>query len=75
MKNNNRIPIEHVAWVAKCLVENMEIGGTFRHPIYDIMGYDYDAYCPLWDAGLGDINYDNGIVPKLNETPNKKATD
>jgi hypothetical protein len=46
--------IEQVAWVAKCINDNID--GTYRHLIYDIMGYGAEAYFPLIESGLLNIN-------------------
>ncbi len=48
--------IEQVAWIAKCICQNADEHGTFRHLIYDIMGYGGEAYQPLCEAGLLRIN-------------------
>ena len=48
--------IEQVAWIAKCICQNADEQGTFRHLIYDIMGYGGEAYQPLCEAGLLRIN-------------------
>jgi len=48
--------IEQVAWIAKCICQNADERGTFRHLIYDIMGYGGEAYQPLCEAGLLRIN-------------------
>jgi hypothetical protein len=47
----NKPTIEQVAWVFKKLCEHMKEGGTFRYLIYDRMGFDDDAYLPLYSAG------------------------
>jgi hypothetical protein len=54
MNEFNKPTIEQVAWVAKCIVNNKD--GTFRHLIYDIMGYGTDAYFTLLGSGLLEIN-------------------
>ena len=48
--------IEQVAWITKCICQNADEQGTFRHLIYDIMGYGGEAYQPLCEAGLLRIN-------------------
>jgi hypothetical protein len=39
--------IEQVAWVFDCLAKNAQEQGTYRHLIYNIMGYGLEAYYPL----------------------------
>ena len=43
--------IELVAWVFRNLVEHAKEGGSFRHLIYTRLGFDADAYGPLYEAG------------------------
>jgi hypothetical protein len=40
-----------VAWAFAKIVEHGREGGTFRYLIYDRMGFNGDAYVPLYDAG------------------------
>lgn len=51
-----RPTIEQVAWVFERLREHLREPGTFRHLIYDRLGFDYDAYTPLFLAGGMDIS-------------------
>ena len=39
------------AWVFKKIVEHGKEPGSFRYLIYDRMGFDMDAYVPLYLAG------------------------
>lgn len=39
------------AWVFERLVDHATEGGTFRHLIYDRLGFAADSYVPLYDAG------------------------
>jgi len=41
---------EQTAWVFRCLLENMDAEGTYRHLIYEIMGYSEKDYHKLTDA-------------------------
>ena len=45
------ITSEQAAWVFKCIVENAKEGGTFRHLIYDKLGFGTDEYEELYMAG------------------------
>ena len=47
----DRPSLEQVAWVFERIVENAKVGGSFRHLIYDLMGFDEDAYTKLYNAG------------------------
>lgn len=43
--------VEQVAWVFEKVAESIrEGGGSFRHLIYDRMGFDEKAYIPLYKA-------------------------
>ena len=49
--------VEQVAWVFKQIMDNCKGGGgTYRYLIYDRMGFDLDAYAPLYEAGGMAIN-------------------
>jgi hypothetical protein len=39
------------AWVMRAIVEHAQEGGTFRYLIYERLGFNPDAYVPLYDAG------------------------
>lgn len=39
------------AWAIRAIVEHAHDGGSFRHLIYQRLGFDVDAYVPLCDAG------------------------
>lgn len=39
------------AWVMNAIVKHATEGGTFRYLIYDRLGFDTDAYVPLYEAG------------------------
>ena len=40
-----------VAWVFEQIVAHAREGGSFRYLIYDRLGFDLDAYVPLYLAG------------------------
>lgn len=57
---NDEIPWEDIpyayrmaatAYVMKAICEHAEEGGSFRHLIYDRLGFDLDGYGPLYEAG------------------------
>lgn len=39
------------SWVFKHIVEHAKEPGSFRYLIYDRLGFDFDAYVPLYCAG------------------------
>ena len=39
------------AWVFKHIVNHAKEGGSYRYLIYDRLGFDHDAYVPLYEAG------------------------
>lgn len=39
------------AWVFEAIVAHAKHGGTFRYLIYERLGFDLDAYYPLYCAG------------------------
>jgi hypothetical protein len=39
------------AWVFKHINEQAKEGGTYRYLIYDRLGFNMDAYVPLWEVG------------------------
>lgn len=39
------------AWVFEKIVEHANDPGSFRYLIYDRMGFNADAYVPLYEAG------------------------
>lgn len=43
--------IEQVAWVFAHLFDHLAEPGSFRYLIYTRMGFDHDAYTPLYLAG------------------------
>lgn len=57
----NRPTIEQTTWIFNHLHDHMREGGTFRHLIYDRMGYGPEAYNELYCAGGMEISN------KLNE--------
>ena len=44
------------AWVFRNIVEHAQQGGSFRFLIYDRLGFDADAYVPLYEAGGMEIS-------------------
>lgn len=44
------------AWVFKNIVEHAKEGGSYRYLIYDRLGFDLDAYVPLFEAGGMEIS-------------------
>lgn len=50
-KPDNRITIEQVAYIFDAITTNSKCDGTFRHLIYNILGFGPDAYEPLYKAG------------------------
>jgi hypothetical protein len=46
-----RPPVWLTAWVLRRVADHAQEGGTFRHLIYDRMGYGPKAYEPLLRAG------------------------
>ena len=61
-KRFERPSLEQVEWVFKCVVGNAKVGGSFRHLIYDVMGFegDSEAYARLYHAGGMEIT--NNLV-------------
>ncbi len=58
-------------WVFKHICKHAKEGGSFRYLIYERLGFDMDAYTPLFYAGGLDIsNY--FTIPNHNMT--KKVT-
>jgi hypothetical protein len=52
------------------LKQHLMEGGTFRYLIYERLGFDLDAYLPLYSAGGMDISncfYDNRNAVKEND--------
>lgn len=43
--------VDQVAWVFEKIVENAKADGSFRHLIYDCMGFNAEAYDRLYKAG------------------------
>lgn len=44
------------AWVFKNIVEHAKEGGSYRYLIYERLGFDLDAYVPLFEAGGMEIS-------------------
>ena len=61
--------IEQVAWVFEKIVENANVKGSYRHLIYDCMGFDPEAYTPLYIAGgmfiTNELNGECRIINKI----------
>ena len=51
------------AWVFEALIKNAEEGGSFRHLIYDHLGFNTDAYHPLYVAGGQTITNEFSLRP------------
>jgi hypothetical protein len=48
--------IEGAGFVINAVLQHMQDGGSFRHLIYDRLGYDSSAYAPLYMAGGMDVS-------------------
>lgn len=48
---DERTRLAVVAWVFEALSDHEREGGTFRHLIYDRLGFGGSAYVPLYEAG------------------------
>ncbi len=44
------------AWVFRNIVDHAMEGGSFRYLIYNRLGFDLDAYVPLYEAGGMEIS-------------------
>lgn len=57
------------AWVMENIVKHAKEGGSFRYLIYSRLGFESDAYLPLYDAGGMEISneFDLNIKDKLVE--------
>lgn len=55
------------AWVFDNLCKHAEEGGTFRYLIYDRLGFDSDAYVPLYMAGGMTISNEFDLSKPLSE--------
>lgn len=55
------------AWVIRNIVDHAKEGGSFRYLIYGRLGFDTDAYVPLYDAGGMEItnNFDMDQIPAI----------
>ena len=60
-----------VAWVFKAIVDHAMEGGTFRYLIYDRLGFNPDAYLPLYDAGGMTISNEFDLSPKEGRNANE----
>lgn len=49
--NGEKPTIDQVAWVFAHLNDHLDELGSFRYLVYDRMGYDEEAYIPLFSAG------------------------
>lgn len=65
--------IEQVAWVMQHILQNAKEKGSYRYLIYERMGFDFDAYAPLYLAGGMDIN--NLLLESMYPDEFKKSTD
>lgn len=57
-----------VAWAMKAICDHAREGGSFRHLIYDRLGFGMDAYVPLYIAGGMDISNEFDLTPKESPT-------
>lgn len=55
------------AWVIRNIVDHAKEGGSYRYLIYERLGFNFDAYVPLYEAGGMDItnNFDLGQIPAI----------
>jgi hypothetical protein len=51
------------AWVMKHIVQHAQDGGSFRHLIYGRLGFEMDAYVPLYLAGGMTISNEFDLPP------------
>jgi hypothetical protein len=52
------------AWVFQAIVAHAREGGTFRHLIYGRLGFEPDAYVPLYEAGGMTISNEFQLSPE-----------
>lgn len=52
------------AWVFQHIVEHAKEGGSFRHLIYNRLGFDTDSYVPLYEAGGMEISNEFDLSQK-----------
>jgi hypothetical protein len=74
--NGSLPPIEIVAWVFAHVAQHLREGGSYRHLIYDRMGYGPDAYLPLCEAGGLEISnafHDLAVFQKANSVSDESA--
>jgi hypothetical protein len=55
------------AWVFKHITAQAQQGGSFRYLIYNRLGFDSDAYVPLYDAGGMEISNSLFDADKINK--------
>lgn len=60
------------AWVMKKIVEHGKEPGSFRYLIYERMGFDMDAYVPLYLAGGMTISNEFDLTEKKNDDIQEK---
>jgi len=58
------------AWIIRNIVDHAQQGGSYRYLIYDRLGFDIDAYVPLYEAGGMEIsnNFDLDQIPAIIKT-------
>jgi len=54
-----------VAWVFENILAHAREGGSFRYLIYNRLGFDIDAYFPLYEAGGMEISNEFNIDQML----------
>lgn len=54
------------SWVFEAIVKHAQEGGTFRYLIYDRLGFNADAYVPLYLAGGMTISNEFDMTGKDN---------
>jgi hypothetical protein len=73
---DNETKIAVTRWVMKNIVEHADDGGSFRYLIYDRLGFDMDAYVPLYDFGMTISNeFDLHLREKITEVVKAEGYD
>jgi hypothetical protein len=55
-KTDNETKLAVTAWVFRNIMDHAMEGGSYRYLIYGRLGFDTDAYVPLYDAGGMEIS-------------------
>lgn len=66
-KTDNETKLAVTAWVFRNIVNHAMQGGSYRHLIYDRLGFGTEAYVPLYDAGGMEISneFDMDLKPAI----------